>query len=277
MNYQRIYDRIISRAKERKLDELVYRERHHIIPRCMNGTDDEDNLVDLTPEEHYVCHQLLVKVYPDNKKLKQAVLMMSGKGSPWRERRGVKRNKLYGWLKREIWKDGRKELECKHCNCTFTVPVHKERLFCSLECYWNEKRAKNIFTCLYCGNESSKSNRNKDRKYCNDECCRADRGRQKQSRALKRSSTLKPKQRTSNPANHITKTCMHCNKEFSVYKSLGFKQYCSKACSKEATTAALVVRTCPVCDTSFSRFAHLGERTFCSLKCAYKGRSSEFV
>ena len=27
----------------------------------MGGTDDEENLVELTPEEHYVAHQLLVK------------------------------------------------------------------------------------------------------------------------------------------------------------------------------------------------------------------------
>lgn len=178
MNYYRIYDRIVSRAKERKLDEPVYRERHHIIPRCIGGTDDKDNLVDLTPEEHYVCHQLLVKMYPDNKKLKQAVLMMSGKGNKAHERGRVKRNKLYGWLKRDLWKDHRKELECEHCHDTFVVPAHKIRVFCSHECYWNQKRMKNIFTCLWCGNKASRSNRNKDRKYCNRACHRA---HQKQS------------------------------------------------------------------------------------------------
>ena len=54
MNYQQIYNNIISRGKSRMLTE--YKENHHIIPRCMGGKDDSDNLVDLTPEEHYVCH-----------------------------------------------------------------------------------------------------------------------------------------------------------------------------------------------------------------------------
>jgi 5-methylcytosine-specific restriction endonuclease McrA len=61
MNYKKIYERIIDRARSRDL--LSYKERHHIIPRCLGGSDDISNLVDLTPEEHYVCHQLLVKIH----------------------------------------------------------------------------------------------------------------------------------------------------------------------------------------------------------------------
>ena len=36
MNYQKIYDSIIESAKTRKLVNC-YKERHHIIPVCMNG------------------------------------------------------------------------------------------------------------------------------------------------------------------------------------------------------------------------------------------------
>jgi hypothetical protein len=93
MNYQQIYDNIINRGKNRVLTE--YKESHHIVPRCLGGTDDPFNLVDLTPEEHYVAHQLLIKLYPTNHKLIYAAMMMSVGTTH------VKRNnKQYGWLKR---------------------------------------------------------------------------------------------------------------------------------------------------------------------------------
>ena len=41
MNYQRIYNTIIKRGKERQL--LEYVEEHHIVPRCLGGNDDKNN------------------------------------------------------------------------------------------------------------------------------------------------------------------------------------------------------------------------------------------
>ncbi len=58
----------------------------------MNGSDEDSNLVLLTAEEHYVAHQLLVKIYPQNNKLIYAVNMMSITRS---------NNKTYGWLRRK--------------------------------------------------------------------------------------------------------------------------------------------------------------------------------
>lgn len=58
-----------------------YHERHHIVPRCMNGTDDEDNLIDLFGREHFVAHKLLAKEHPDNKSLTYAWYMMSTMGN----------------------------------------------------------------------------------------------------------------------------------------------------------------------------------------------------
>jgi hypothetical protein len=91
MNYSKIYDRLIEKAKNRNIEG--YYERHHIIPRCVGGSDDKENLVDLTPEEHYLAHQLLVKIYPDNLKLVKAASMMI----PSRPN-----NKMYGWLRRRF-------------------------------------------------------------------------------------------------------------------------------------------------------------------------------
>jgi hypothetical protein len=94
MNYQRIYNAIIERSKQRTL--LEYTEEHHIVPRCIGGTDDLHNLVMLTPEEHYVCHQLLVKMYPGNMKLVKAAMFMVASNKHQR-----RSNKTYGWLKKQ--------------------------------------------------------------------------------------------------------------------------------------------------------------------------------
>lgn len=91
MNYQNIYTRIINRALNRV--NITYTESHHIVPRCMGGVDDAENLVDLTPEEHYIAHMLLVKIYPNHHKLIYAANMMQNR---------TNNNKKYGWLKRKF-------------------------------------------------------------------------------------------------------------------------------------------------------------------------------
>lgn len=93
MNYEKIYDILISKAQNRILE--TYTETHHIVPKCIGGTDNINNLVELTPEEHYLAHQLLVKIYPQNHSLvKAAAMMIPNRPS----------NKMYGWLKRRFAK-----------------------------------------------------------------------------------------------------------------------------------------------------------------------------
>lgn len=84
MNYQRIYDSICNRAKleqslrfSKKKNKEMYFERHHVIPKCMGGSNDKENLVYLTAREHFVCHKLLCEIYPDNPKLTFALWNMS--------------------------------------------------------------------------------------------------------------------------------------------------------------------------------------------------------
>jgi hypothetical protein len=74
-----------------------YVEKHHIIPKCMGGLDELSNLVALTPEEHFVAHQLLVKMFPDNHKLMYAARMMCSK-----TKKHNRQNKLYGWLRKQV-------------------------------------------------------------------------------------------------------------------------------------------------------------------------------
>lgn len=95
MNYGRHYDRLIERARSRALAGYV--ERHHIIPRCMGGTDDQTNIARLTAEEHFVAHQLLVKMNPGHIGLIWALSNMTGNTG-----RMQRSNKRYGWLRRKF-------------------------------------------------------------------------------------------------------------------------------------------------------------------------------
>ena len=93
MNYSKIYDRLIDNARSRAT--TGYKESHHIVPRCLGGSDSKDNLVNLTPEEHYLAHQLLVRIYPKDHKLVYAAnAMIQNRPS----------NKMYGWLRRRYSK-----------------------------------------------------------------------------------------------------------------------------------------------------------------------------
>ena len=96
MNYGQIYANLIQRGLDRTLPEDTYTELHHVWPKCMGGPDDNSNLVSLTAEEHFLAHQLLVKMFPDNNKLVYACNAMS------MNRYGKRNNnKMYGWLKRK--------------------------------------------------------------------------------------------------------------------------------------------------------------------------------
>jgi len=66
MNYKKIYDSLIDRAKQRGGVDGYY-EVHHIIPICQGGSDDEHNLVKLTAREHFIAHALLFKTYRTSK------------------------------------------------------------------------------------------------------------------------------------------------------------------------------------------------------------------
>ena len=72
MNYKKLYETLIHNAKERDMVD-GYTEIHHIIPRSEGGSNDKDNLVELTPKEHYVAHKLM---YMDNPNITSRVSTM---------------------------------------------------------------------------------------------------------------------------------------------------------------------------------------------------------
>lgn len=102
MNYQKLYNDIVCRAKGRKKlrknsEGYVYYEKHHIIPRCLGGTNDKSNLVCLTAEEHWLAHLLLVKMNPGVDSLIYACQAMSMSGG----NSNRTTNKMFGWIRRE--------------------------------------------------------------------------------------------------------------------------------------------------------------------------------
>jgi hypothetical protein len=60
--YYSYYYNIINNAKSRTFGNDVYFEKHHIIPRSIGGDNSSDNIVKLTPREHFICHLLLPKM-----------------------------------------------------------------------------------------------------------------------------------------------------------------------------------------------------------------------
>ena len=84
MNYQKVYDSIIDRAKQekRRKNRGTYYEAHHIIPLCLGGEGKKSewrnhlNIVLLTAREHFTCHWLLARIYPNNRKLAYAFWTM---------------------------------------------------------------------------------------------------------------------------------------------------------------------------------------------------------
>ena len=64
MEYKSLYNKIIENAQKDLANRHDgYYEKHHIIPKSLGGNNDENNLVKLTPREHFICHWLLVKMY----------------------------------------------------------------------------------------------------------------------------------------------------------------------------------------------------------------------
>lgn len=64
MDYRKIYYSIIENRKLNELSKEVYGEIHHITPRCLEGDDNEENLIRLTAREHFICHLLLSEMFP---------------------------------------------------------------------------------------------------------------------------------------------------------------------------------------------------------------------
>jgi len=109
MNYSRIYRAFIAdRQQKQEISRLGYFERHHIIPRSLGGSDDDGNLIDLTPEDHFFAHLLLARIHGGY--MWSALFLMGG--DRWGARKGLGLRGAYGMARRE-WSDFARTIEGK--------------------------------------------------------------------------------------------------------------------------------------------------------------------
>jgi hypothetical protein len=144
MDYVKHYNLLVEKAKHRNcLSE--YKEKHHIVPRCMGGSNKSHNLVELTAREHYIAHLLLAKIYGG--KLWHAVNLMNNfkkysksKNRSYEKAR-IEHSKLVSEQnKRTFIKP--KELRnytCSNCNANlvykeFCHHVSKKHYYCNATC-----------------------------------------------------------------------------------------------------------------------------------------------
>lgn len=78
MDCKKIYESIIEKAnsENREKGNGIYYESHHIVPKCLGGSDTKDNKVLLTAKEHFVCHKLLTRIYPDSNGIRFSFFLM---------------------------------------------------------------------------------------------------------------------------------------------------------------------------------------------------------
>lgn len=62
MNYRKIYEHLVKKCRKRDVNKGEYYENHHILPKCLGGSNSKENIVKLTAREHYISHWLLYKM-----------------------------------------------------------------------------------------------------------------------------------------------------------------------------------------------------------------------
>jgi hypothetical protein len=250
MNYILHYERLINRApKERPVD--TYTEEHHIIPRCMGGTD-EDGLVYLTAEEHYIAHQLLVKIYPNHRGIVYAAAMMTKNSNGKRPN-----NKLFGWLRRRMsvqnkgYRSTRIVKKCETCKVEYKVHAYRalDSKFCSKNCTYKDT-SKILLTCSQCKCEYSQlsSRRRSINNYCSFDC-----------------QTIH-----KNYLPSVKMICSVCKLEYNVSaRNSKVSRFCSKQCMYTVNTREIL--TCIKCNTIYTVSNYRAATSkFCSKKCQNK-------
>lgn len=68
LHYWNRYVNFISNIQNKGKRKLQYKEKHHIIPKCIDETlyTNKDNIIILTPREHYIVHKILSYCYKPN-------------------------------------------------------------------------------------------------------------------------------------------------------------------------------------------------------------------
>ena len=246
MNYQKIHDKLIFRAKHRSLD--CYTESHHITPRCMGGGDEKENIAILTAAEHYIIHLLLTKLHPTNYRLAYAAHMMATCKNKFRLYRSTSRS--YSWIKKRLSRQIL--MQCGTCECEFKVCESKsiKVKYCSTKCHGIARRKVVTISCYHCKESFDiKPSLVHKQQFCSLLCW------------------------NNFKSTSIVKKCECCNTDFtiSLYKKEKAK-YCSSKCFGISAKRRCQL-LCEVCGNIFSvPNSRASKSKYCSRKCSSQSR-----
>jgi hypothetical protein len=280
MNYKKIYDDIIIRAKNRVYIK-GYGEIHHIVPRCMGGGDDIDNLVKLSPEEHFVCHQLLVKIYPKNYGLIKALNLMCVGVEDGIGKNNRSGNKKYGWIKRKLTKIT--EYCCEYCDTKYykvpSLAKRKRGMFCSSFC--RTEGYKKLYKCKGCDKEYYQTP-SSSTLYCSKECRITPRPVERICNGCGGSYYGVPSSKKTHCSlkchydkKHPKKIsrCETCSTEFET-RTKSKKKFCSHLCREKSwKKSTTIIILCEYCLKLFNSYNSQRNRKFCSKECSTKRMS----
>lgn len=131
---------------------------------------------------------------------------------------------------------------CPICQKEF-IENRKPQKYCSHTCYHISRRTRIPLDCCNCGKQflipqrDYKAAKNKSRLCCSHKC---------------RSILSK-----------ITKTCLICEREFSISKGLSKQKYCSRECLYKSYK---IKKICPACKKEFLSIRSLNTK-YCSMPC----------
>jgi hypothetical protein len=153
LNYQKIYDDICKRGQERQLPKETYTEKHHIVPKCLGGTNEKSNLTVLTAREHFLVHLILArKLHPKNPKLWTALHYMLNLKTR-RSKSFVKSSKEYESLRIEVNRNLKgqlrsQEIKDKISNGRKGIPMNPDYVIRMTETHWRAKKVQHLETGL---------------------------------------------------------------------------------------------------------------------------------
>lgn len=106
MNYEKNYNDYIGYVKtlHRKKGCSVYYEEHHILPKSLGGLDSVENLVLLTPREHFLAHYLLTKFTEGQNRYRMLIAFGYMRGrSNQRSSKAYCNSRLYESIRNAWW------------------------------------------------------------------------------------------------------------------------------------------------------------------------------
>jgi hypothetical protein len=103
-HYKLKYDNFIAKIQKRGVTNETYKEVHHIIPKCLGGGNQKENLITLSLREHYLAHLLLAKAY-ETRNLVSAFVQMDNKNKKhYLKKKFIPKSKLYEKEKIKFYK-----------------------------------------------------------------------------------------------------------------------------------------------------------------------------